>query len=902
MIAEENHTNVNDLRNNLQNVDDQPEALNQPSSDAPHLDQIMTDTMSSESGFNEADADRVGALLESLDSQPYSYVNHQELISLLKKAGESMEDELDAARQNFCSLFMVGEVFYLEWINEIKLRGTDIDTKVKVLELYAAAVQDLLSVPLWQSYLNYILSEHEAEVSAGRTEEEIFFSKELVEQAMLDAVSSTNHSIPNSNIVWDIYRDYKLQEAQKSQRPEDLQIVKKLYLSRLRTIHQTVDETFSAYSNFITMYENHKYEQEMVSANKIYSETKRRLSDRAHWETAVSTGDLGQWMEYINWELSRPKKYFEQELVRAHFERALQTNSLVPSLWRSYALFLLENVFPFSTVEQILKRSCKACPWSGELWGIYIRTLERFDSSASSILEVKDRALDTKLLSLNATEFGYLAVSWLAYVRRSVSDWDSPDESFLVDNEIHKLQELAVHETPDPHFRLQQMILFLRGMQGKLDLARREWERLSKKHVRESRFWLKWFEWELRFSTNKEITASGILTSAVNIKSMDHPEQIFDRLLLFEDQYGTAFSTEIADIKVKKAQKHLEKRRWEEAQQNATIQAHQQELKASFQHGNETAQTTEKSATLSIEKRKLEESHSDEKSTKRTKQAAISESTTTKDRENNTVIVDGLPTDCTDAQLRSFFEGCGEITSLHISLNSEESHATTATVSFLTHQDVLSALTRDQKKVGEKIVSVSQGAKTTLWITNFPASADRAYIEKLFSPYGEIVDVRFPSLTVNNKRRFCYLQFKHSEQAQLAVNALHDHELPDIEDREGRKKKLVVKISDPSQRQGRQGALYEGRELYVRNIAVNIKETDLRKLFEKFGTVEKIRMPTKDKLFGLHQGFGFITFSTPEEAKRALELDFTKVGSKAINVSIANPKGGPKPFKTRQKD
>lgn len=225
-------------------------------------------------------------------------------------------------------------------------------------------------------------------------------------------------------------------------------------------------------------------------------------------------------------------------------------------------------------------------------------------------------------------------------------------------------------------------------------------------------------------------------------------------------------------------------------------------------------------------------------------------------------------------------------------MSGDGTHAT-ATVSFSTEEDVLSALTRDQKALDGNTVSVSRGLQTTLWITNFSSTADKAYIEEMFSPYGEIVDVRFPSLVVNNKRRFCYLQYKLPEQASAAVKALHDKVI-DSKDGDHKLKKLVVKISDPSQRQGRQGATYEGREVYVRNISEGLREADIQKLFEKYGNVEKIRLPSKDPLFHMHQGYGFVTFAKAEEAKKALELDFTKAGSKVLNVSLATPKGAPK--------
>lgn len=55
-----------------------------------------------------------------------------------------------------------------------------------------------------------------------------------------------------------------------------------------------------------------------------------------------------------------------------------------------------------------------------------------------------------------------------------------------------------------------------------------------------------------------------------------------------------------------------------------------------------------------------------------------------------------------------------------------------AVVEFETKDDAQSALTRDQKRLGENIVDVQLYTNSTLWVTNFPATADDEYIRSLF--------------------------------------------------------------------------------------------------------------------------------------------------------------------------
>lgn len=55
-----------------------------------------------------------------------------------------------------------------------------------------------------------------------------------------------------------------------------------------------------------------------------------------------------------------------------------------------------------------------------------------------------------------------------------------------------------------------------------------------------------------------------------------------------------------------------------------------------------------------------------------------------------------------------------------------------AVVEFETKEDAESALTRDQKRLGDNVVDVQFYTNSTLWVTNFPATADDEYLHSLF--------------------------------------------------------------------------------------------------------------------------------------------------------------------------
>lgn len=72
--------------------------------------------------------------------------------------------------------------------------------------------------------------------------------------------------------------------------------------------------------------------------------------------------------------------------------------------------------------------------------------------------------------------------------------------------------------------------------------------------------------------------------------------------------------------------------------------------------------------------------------------------------------------------------------------------------------------------------------------------------------------------------------------------------------------------------------------LFVKNLNVSIDDLELEKLFSAYGKVTSAKvMYNKD---GISKGFGFVCYSCPEEAKRALDL---LNGSKfPVSISFSN--------------
>ena len=87
---------------------------------------------------------------------------------------------------------------------------------------------------------------------------------------------------------------------------------------------------------------------------------------------------------------------------------------------------------------------------------------------------------------------------------------------------------------------------------------------------------------------------------------------------------------------------------------------------------------------------------------------------------------------------------------------------------------------------------------------------------------------------------------------------------------------------------------------YVGNLSYSATEEQVRELFETYGTVKRIYMPT-DKETGNFRGFGFITLGSREEMLAATKaLDQSSYLGRIIYSNESVPKG--EPLASRNKD
>jgi len=131
--------------------------------------------------------------------------------------------------------------------------------------------------------------------------------------------------------------------------------------------------------------------------------------------------------------------------------------------------------------------------------------------------------------------------------------------------------------------------------------------------------------------------------------------------------------------------------------------------------------------------------------------------------------------------------------------------------------------------------------------------------------------------SVNNRpvgKYFINKEYQH--QVRLAETLLEKKTREDKERLERQSSELLVKAAhyDPTTDPNVQGEPF--KTLFVGRLSRNATERKLRKEFEVFGSLSRIRI-VLDKLSGKPRGYAFIEFDRPEDMKRAYKMGMNRV-------------------------
>jgi len=181
---------------------------------------------------------------------------------------------------------------------------------------------------------------------------------------------------------------------------------------------------------------------------------------------------------------------------------------------------------------------------------------------------------------------------------------------------------------------------------------------------------------------------------------------------------------------------------------------------------------------------------------------------------------------------------------------------------------------------------------TNVFVKNFGENVDDQKLKEMFEKYGEITSAVVAKGDDGKCKGHGFVNFKDAAAAEQAVKELHDSECNGKKLFVGRFQKKFERASalkkiHEEKKQERQNR-YMGINLYIKNLDDTIDDERLRKEFLSFGTITSAKVMMEN---GRSKGFGFVCFSAPEEATKAVtDMNGRIVGSKPLYVALAQRK------------
>ncbi|XP_058204148.1 polyadenylate-binding protein 7 isoform X2 [Rhododendron vialii] len=196
-------------------------------------------------------------------------------------------------------------------------------------------------------------------------------------------------------------------------------------------------------------------------------------------------------------------------------------------------------------------------------------------------------------------------------------------------------------------------------------------------------------------------------------------------------------------------------------------------------------------------------------------------------------------------------------------------------------------------KKSDRILPSTDPKYTNLYVKNLDPDIIEEVLEDKFSEFGKVLSLVISKDDNGDSRGFGFVNFESTDDARRAMEAMNGSQL-------GSKVLYVARAQKKAEREQilrrqfeekrkEQILKYQGSNVYVKNIEDDVTEDELREHFSQCGTITSAKLMRDEK--GISRGFGFVCFSTPEEAYKAVNtLHGYIFRKKPLYVAIAQRK------------
>ncbi|KAK7245022.1 hypothetical protein RIF29_39852 [Crotalaria pallida] len=250
------------------------------------------------------------------------------------------------------------------------------------------------------------------------------------------------------------------------------------------------------------------------------------------------------------------------------------------------------------------------------------------------------------------------------------------------------------------------------------------------------------------------------------------------------------------------------------------------------------------------------------------------------------VFVKNLAESMDNAGLEELFTRFGNILSSKVVVSEDGKSRGYGFVQFESEESANAAIEKlNGSTIGDKQIYVGRFVKkidrvfprpdagyTNLYMKNLDLNITEAALHEKFSSFGKIVSLAIAKDNNGVSKGFGFVNYDNPDDAKRALEAMNGTKF-------GSKILYVAKAQKKAEREQilhnqfeekrkEQILKYKESNIYVKNIDDNVTDEELRAHFAACGTITSAKVMRDDK--GISKGFGFVCFSTPEEANKAV--------------------------------
>jgi polyadenylate-binding protein len=197
------------------------------------------------------------------------------------------------------------------------------------------------------------------------------------------------------------------------------------------------------------------------------------------------------------------------------------------------------------------------------------------------------------------------------------------------------------------------------------------------------------------------------------------------------------------------------------------------------------------------------------------------------------------------------------------------------------------------KKERQQKIEEAKARFTNVYAKNVDPEVTQEQFEELFSKFGPVTSCALSFDDEGKSRGFGFVNYENHDEAAKAVDELHDSEFHG-------QKLFVARAQKKSEREEELRRSYEaakneklskfqGVNLYLKNIPEDFDDERLREEFAAFGNITSCKIMRAQS--GVSRGFGFVCYSAPDEANKAVtEMNGKMLDNKPLYVALAQRK------------